>query len=87
MRRFDFRILPLALRGSISGNSRMCTGTLNAASRSRTKSCNSASVACMPGLRLATAAGSSPSVLWARPTTAASITAGCSYSALSTSMQ
>ena len=47
--RSRFRILPAGLRGSGSGRNQMRTGTLNAASRSATWACSSASVTSMPG--------------------------------------
>ena len=44
-RSLTFSILPLALRGRVSGQKMTRTGTLNAASRSATKARSSASVA------------------------------------------
>src|SRR5437899_5922323 len=80
-------ILPLALRGRVSGQKATFTGTLKAARRARTKPRSSLSVATPPGFRWTTAAGSSPRVLWGMPTMAASMTAGWSYSTFSTSTQ
>jgi hypothetical protein len=60
---------------------------LNAASRLATQCRSSSSVAFAPGLSETTAAGSSPKILCGIPTSAASITAGWSYNAFSTSMQ
>ena len=69
---------PFALRGKVSCQKRICTGTLKAARCSATWARNSCSVASAPGLRVTTATGSSPSVRCDTPTTAASITAGWS---------
>ena len=73
-----FKILPLALRGRVSGQNTTFTGTLKAAIRSAAKARSSSSVALAPGVRWTMAPGSSPSVLCGTATTAASITAGCS---------
>ena len=51
-------ILPLALRGKVSCQKTIFTGTLKAARRSATKARSSASSAVAPGFRVTTAAGS-----------------------------
>src|SRR5262249_36514783 len=53
-----FMILPLALRGRVSGRKAIFTGTLKAAMRCDTKWRSSSSLALWPGLRWTTAAGS-----------------------------
>src|SRR4029453_12269340 len=79
-RRRFLSTLPAGLRGKGSSRSSTYSGTLKLARRDAQCPRSSSTVALEPGFSCTTALTSSPSTLWGTPTTAASMTSGCSKS-------